>query len=55
MVKDFEQRAAAEGIDLTLVGFSTLRRSNDAMHRVLTVARERASAPSSAAARGIAA
>jgi MFS superfamily sulfate permease-like transporter len=40
IVKEFEQRAAAEGIDLTLVGFSTLRRSNDAMHRVLTAVRE---------------
>jgi MFS superfamily sulfate permease-like transporter len=40
IVKEFEQRAAVEGIDLTLVGFSTLRRSNDAMHRVLTAVRD---------------
>lgn len=42
IVKNFEQRAAAEGIDLTLVGFAALRRSNDAMHRVLTVVRDTA-------------
>ncbi len=34
ILKDFEQRAAATGIDLTITGLSTLRRSNDAMHRV---------------------
>jgi MFS superfamily sulfate permease-like transporter len=34
IIKDFEQRAAAVGIDLTVHGLSTLRRSNDAMHRV---------------------
>lgn len=45
IVKEFEQRAAAEGIDLTLVGLSTLRRSNDAMHRVLTAARDTTQQP----------
>jgi MFS superfamily sulfate permease-like transporter len=45
IVREFEQRAAAEGIDLTLVGFSTLRRSNDAMHRVLTAVRETTQQP----------
>jgi hypothetical protein len=34
IIKDFEQRAALVGIDLTVDGLSTLRRSNDAMHRV---------------------
>ena len=34
ILKDFEQRAALIGIDLTMQGLSTLRRSNDAMHRV---------------------
>lgn len=34
IIKDFEQRARAEGIDLTIEGLATLRRSNDAMHRV---------------------
>lgn len=34
IVRDFEQRAALTGIDLTIEGLSTLRRSNDAMHRV---------------------
>ena len=37
ILKDFEQRAAATGIDLTITGLSTLRRDNDAMHRVETV------------------
>jgi MFS superfamily sulfate permease-like transporter len=41
ILKDFEQRAAATGIDLTIEGLSTLRRENDAMHRVQeVVARE---------------
>jgi MFS superfamily sulfate permease-like transporter len=45
IVKDFEQRAATIGIDLTILGLSTLRRSNDAMHRVdEVVAGDRASA-----------
>ena len=34
IIKEFEQRAALVGIDLTVEGLSTLRRSNDAMHRV---------------------
>jgi MFS superfamily sulfate permease-like transporter len=34
ILKDFEQRAALIGVDLTIEGLSTLRRSNDAMHRV---------------------
>ncbi len=34
IIKNFEQRAAVEGIDLTIDGLSTLRRDNDAMHRV---------------------
>jgi MFS superfamily sulfate permease-like transporter len=37
ILKDFEQRAAATGIDLTITGLSTLRRHNDAMHRVQEV------------------
>ena len=37
IVKDFEQRAALVGIDLKVEGLSTLRRSNDAMHRVHAV------------------
>ena len=42
IIKDFEQRAAATGIDLTIKGLSTLRRSNDAMHRVQRVLAPRA-------------
>ncbi len=34
ILKDFEQRAAVIGIELRIDGLSTLRRSNDAMHRV---------------------
>ena len=34
ILKDFEKRAALIGVDLTILGLSTLRRSNDAMHRV---------------------
>jgi MFS superfamily sulfate permease-like transporter len=34
IIKDFEQRAVLVGIDLTVDGLSSLRRSNDAMHRV---------------------
>lgn len=34
ILKDFEQRAAVEGINLRVLGLDTLRRSNDAMHRV---------------------
>jgi MFS superfamily sulfate permease-like transporter len=41
IVKDFEQRAAVEGIDLRIEGLSTLRRSNDAMHRVAEVIQRR--------------
>jgi MFS superfamily sulfate permease-like transporter len=37
ILKDFEQRAALIGVDLTIHGLSTLRRSNDAMHRVQEV------------------
>jgi len=41
ILRNFEQRAAAVGIDLTIEGLSTLRRENDAMHRVQeVVARE---------------
>jgi MFS superfamily sulfate permease-like transporter len=39
IIKDFEQRAAAENIDLEIIGLSTLRRSNDAMHRIAEVRR----------------
>lgn len=43
ILRDFEQRADRIGIDLTIEGLSTLRRSNDAMHRVADVlARDRA-------------
>lgn len=45
IIKDFEQRAALEDIDLELIGFSTLRRSNDAMHRITQVHREVAGKP----------
>lgn len=45
IIKDFEQRAAADGIDLTIKGLSTLRRYNDAMHRVVSVVRSTASKP----------
>ena len=45
ILKDFEQRASATGINLTITGLSTLRRSNDAMHRVQeVVARDQAPA-----------
>lgn len=37
LIKDFEQRATLEDIDLEIVGLSTLRRSNDAMHRIAEV------------------
>jgi MFS superfamily sulfate permease-like transporter len=37
ILKDFEQRAALVGIGLTIEGLSTMRRSNDAMHRVREV------------------
>jgi MFS superfamily sulfate permease-like transporter len=37
IIRDFEQRSALVGIDLTIEGLSTLRRSNDAMHRVREV------------------
>jgi MFS superfamily sulfate permease-like transporter len=37
LIKDFEQRASLEDIDLEVVGLSTLRRSNDAMHRIAEV------------------
>jgi MFS superfamily sulfate permease-like transporter len=51
IIKDFEQRAALENIDLTIEGLSTLRRSNDAMHRVHdVVARDSASKPAPAIA-----
>jgi MFS superfamily sulfate permease-like transporter len=40
IIKDFEQRAAVENIDLEVIGISTLRRSNDAMHRIAEVHRE---------------
>lgn len=48
IIKDFEQRAALEDIDLELIGFSTLRRSNDAMHRIAQVHREVAGKPKDA-------
>ena len=34
ILEDFEKRAALIGVNLTMLGLSTLRRSNDAMHRV---------------------
>lgn len=37
ILKDFEQRAALEDIDLRIEGLSSLRRSNDAMHRAAEV------------------
>lgn len=37
ILKDFEQRAALIDVNLTIDGLSTLRRSNDAMHRVQDV------------------
>ena len=37
LIKDFEQRAALENIDLAVIGLSALRRSNDAMHRIAEV------------------
>jgi MFS superfamily sulfate permease-like transporter len=48
IIKDFEQRAALVGIDLTIDGLSTLRRSNDAMHRVQEVIPRDAAAPATA-------
>ncbi|MGE3958586.1 MAG: SulP family inorganic anion transporter [Vicinamibacterales bacterium] len=48
IIKNFEQRAAAEGIELTIEGLSALRRDNDSMHRVFDViARERSGSSSS--------
>jgi MFS superfamily sulfate permease-like transporter len=40
IIKDFEQRAAVEGIDLEIIGLAGLRRSNDAMHRIAEVHRD---------------
>ena len=34
ILEDFEKRAALIGVNLTMLGLSTLRRGNDAMHRV---------------------
>lgn len=48
IIKDFEQHAAATGIDLTIEGLSTLRRSNDAMHRIQNVIGNGAGAPAQA-------
>ncbi len=50
IIKDFEQRAALVGIDLTVDGLSTLRRSNDAMHRVHDVVARGAAEPAPAVA-----
>ncbi len=40
IIKDFEKRAAVENIDLEIIGISTLRRSNDAMHRIEEIHRD---------------
>lgn len=37
ILKDFEQRAAGTGIDVTILGLNELRRKNDAMYRVQDV------------------
>jgi MFS superfamily sulfate permease-like transporter len=37
IIKDFEQRARMQGIDLTIRGLDTLRRENDAMWRIQRV------------------
>jgi MFS superfamily sulfate permease-like transporter len=50
IIKDFEQRAGLVGIDLTVEGLSSLRRSNDAMHRVHDVIARDAAAPAPAVA-----
>jgi len=34
IIRDFEQRAVADNIDLTIKGLSGLRFDNDAMHRI---------------------
>jgi MFS superfamily sulfate permease-like transporter len=49
IIKDFEQRAALVGIDLTVDGLSTLTRSNDAMHRVHNVVAADATTPAAVA------
>jgi len=40
LIRDFEQRAAADNINLTIKGLTGLRRSNDAMHRIETMISE---------------
>lgn len=51
IIRDFEQRAAAENIELRIEGFTGLRRGNDAMHRVADLIRNhRPAAPPEQAA-----
>lgn len=45
IIKDFEQRAAAENIELRIEGLSAMRRSNDAMHRVAEIVQQRHARP----------
>ncbi len=53
ILKDFEQRAARTGIDVTIHGLSELRRRNDAMYRVQDVI-ARAAEPAAATSPAVA-
>jgi MFS superfamily sulfate permease-like transporter len=50
LIKDFEQRATADNIDLTIEGLGSLRRDNDAMHRIESATQNGGTKPLHAAA-----